>query len=149
MSKNFLSYKSLSIYYIIFIAFLLRMFGLSEKSLWLDEALNLSISSVSWKEIWFSPLDPTPPLYYSLIKLILNFGDSELFLRLPSVVFSLLTIFLVYKSAFLLSGFKSAIIASQALTLSMYSIEYAQEARTYALLGFLISLAFYGVVKTK
>ena len=29
----------------------------------------------------------------------------------------------------------------------MYSIEYAQEARTYALLGFLISLAFYGVVK--
>ena len=88
MSKNFLSYKSLSIYYIIFIAFLLRMFGLSEESLWLDEALNLSISSVSWKEIWFSPLDPTP-LYYSLIKLILNFGDSELFLRLPSVVFSL------------------------------------------------------------
>ncbi|PJA55943.1 hypothetical protein CO165_00980, partial [Candidatus Roizmanbacteria bacterium CG_4_9_14_3_um_filter_33_18] len=45
----------------------------------------------------FSPTDFHPPLYYLFMKLWTNlFGYSEIALRMPSILFSLMTGYVVY-----------------------------------------------------
>ena len=147
MKRNIDNRHNFFIIIVISIAFLIRIIGLGDESFWLDEALTLPISSVPWSSLWLTSNDPTPPLYYSIIKLILNYGDSEFLIRLPSVIFNTLTIFIIFKSAHLLFGFKAALLTSLSLTFSTLNIEYAQEARAFALLELAISVAFYGMVR--
>ena len=89
-------------------AFLIRLIAL-DQSLWLDEATTAKvIQNYNYSEIItkFSPLDFHPPLYYLFMKFWTNiFGYSEISLRIPSVLFSLMTGYVVY----LIGGIWSAI----------------------------------------
>src|SRR3989344_6433319 len=84
---------------ILFLAFLVRLIALNQ-SLWLDEAVTANIvSNFSYSEILnkFSPFDFHPPLFYFVEKFWTNiFGYSETTLRFPSIIFSLLTGWIIY-----------------------------------------------------
>jgi len=86
------------------------------------------------------------PLYYSIIKLLLPFGHSEFLLRFPSVIFGTLTVAVIYCTTRKVAGPLAALLAGLILTLSFHNIEYSQEARTYALLGFCLSLSLLGLI---
>src|SRR3989338_11407589 len=92
---------------LFFSAFLIRLISL-DQSLWLDEATTARVvRQYNFTEIIskFSPSDFHPPLYYLFMKIWTNVFDySEIALRLPSVVFSLLTGYLVLKIAKLLNS---------------------------------------------
>src|SRR3990167_2729194 len=108
------------------------------ESLWLDEATTALVSKMSFVEIFtkFLPNDFHPPFYYLFMKYWVNiFGYSEISLRLPSVIFALLTVYLVYK----MFGKIAAILLATAPLL----FYYAQEARMYSLTTFLVTLVFY------
>jgi hypothetical protein len=71
---------------------------LGSDSFWVDEACTALFARSSIAEI-FSTLheDPGPPLYYLLLKAMRAVaGESEAALRAPSVLFSLVTAFLVF-----------------------------------------------------
>ena len=127
---------------ILVLTFFLRFISLNQ-SLWLDEAIsaqvvkNYSYSNLVTK---FSPSDFHPPLYYLVLKTWTSFfGYSEISLRLPSVIFSLLTIYLVYR----FYGFAPSLL----LSLNPLYLYYSQEARMYSLVTLLIFCAFLAFKK--
>ncbi len=112
-------------------------------SAYVVEASNFSDLVTRIKEVEMSP-----PVYFSILKLFtMCFGFNSVVMALPSLIFSVLTIPVVYllgkeasssdscgKSA---SGLLSAFFA----TISILAIIYSHEARTYAVAGFLTASA--------
>ncbi|KKR68141.1 MAG: hypothetical protein UU09_C0015G0008 [Microgenomates group bacterium GW2011_GWA2_40_6] len=122
---------------IIIVSLTLRFFSLNQ-SLWLDEATSANVvKNYSYQDIitQFSPSDFHPPLYYLVLKTWTSiFGYTEFSLRLPSIIFSLATILLVFKTF----GFwPSLLLATNPLYLY-----YSQEARMYSMGTFLVFCAY-------
>ena len=128
---------------IFIIAFLIRLIGLKQ-SLWLDEATTAEvIKHYSWWEIItkFSPFDFHPPLYYLFMKSwSLFFGFSEIALRLPSIIFSLLTGYLIYKIS-------RSTWATLFFLFNPLVVYYSQEARMYMMATFFVITGFYFFMK--
>ena len=129
------------------IGLLLRMPTLG-RSLWIDETYSALFSSMSLHELWTSvPLYEThPPMYYSMLKgWNALFGNTEIAMRSLSVLASVVTILFVAVSGKLLGagalGDRVALLAALFLAVNKGSIEYAQQARPYALETLTASIA--------
>ena len=127
---------------IFFFAFAIRLIALNQ-SLWLDEAVtanvvkNFDLTQIISK---FSPTDFHPPLYYLFMKLWTNlFGYSEIALRMPSILFSLMTGYVVY----LIGG----VWAMAFFLFNPLIVYYSQEARMYMMVTFLLTAALYFFLK--
>lgn len=132
------------IFLVIVIALFLRLISLNQ-SLWLDEAISANVvKNYSYSDILtkFSPSDFHPPLYYFILKSWTSFfGFSEISLRFPSVIFSLITIYLVFR----FFGFYPSLL----LSLNPLYLYYSQEARMYSLVTLLVFCAFLAFKKNK
>ena len=125
---------NLKLIFIFVFAFLIRLIGLNQ-SLWLDEATTTKVvKQFSYLSIinQFSPFDFHPPLYYLLMKFWTSiFGYSEVIIRMPSVIFSLITGYIVYRIGKLLAGEEIGIWASLLFLSNPLIVYYSQEARMY------------------
>ncbi len=139
--------REYAIFPVLLAALAVRLWGAADASLWIDEAFTIGTSALPLSTLWITAYDPTPPLFYTVEKFMLLFGDGEFLLRLPSIVFGVASIYAMYAAARLVSGLKGALAVAIVLALSTANIEYAQEARAYALLGMMISFAFLGLVR--
>jgi len=144
---------SLLLLLIVILGSAMRIYGLSYKSMWGDEILSV---------IWYrgksipeiarvSALrDVHPPLYYIILHFFLYFGDSEFVARLPSVIFGVLSIWLIYKVGRSFFGEREGLISAFLLSISTMHIHFSQEARMYTLYMFLSLLSlflFYEAIK--
>ncbi|HEX2987333.1 MAG TPA: glycosyltransferase family 39 protein, partial [Chloroflexota bacterium] len=120
-------------------AFLLRLNGLASKSVWYDEAFVVALARMSLPDMvrGLIELDPHPPLYYTFMHFWLLLGTDPFTLRLPSAVFSTLSIPLLYQIGARLVGRKVGLGAAVLVAVSSFHVQWAQEARMYALLGLL------------
>ncbi len=134
---------------IILASLAVRLYGLSSVPLWYDEAVTFWNAKLDWHDLWgaIAAQESNPPLYYSVQKLGLMFGEEEATLRLPSAFFGVLSVYALYKLAKALAGEKVAVLAAALLALSAVQVSYSQEARTYTLLGFLLILALWACVR--
>lgn len=129
---------------VLIVAAALRWHDLGGESLWLDEG-------VTWARTLSGPgsiveqsalHDKHPPLYYLLVDAWTAIaGTSEIALRAPSLVFSLATIPVVYVLGRDLFDRSAGLVAGLVFALSDFQILYAQEARMYAMVGFLAAVA--------
>lgn len=137
---------------VIIFGFLLRVISLNQ-SFWLDEATSgLVVRNFNLGEIVtkFSPGDFHPPLYYLLLKVwSYIFGTSEIALRFPSILFGLLTVYLVYLIGKELFNKRIGLTAGILLATSGLHVYYSQEARMYSLVTLLISYLVYLFLKKK
>ncbi len=128
---------------ILLLSFLIRLIALNQ-SLWLDEGTTAKVvKDYSYIGIvaQFAPSDFHPPLFYLLEKLWTSiFGYSEIALRLPSVLFSLLTGWVL----FLIGGIWMAVF----FLFNPLIIYYSQEARMYSMATFLLTGALYYLLKS-
>lgn len=131
-------------------AFLLRIINLNQ-SLWLDEATTARVvQQFNFLEIItkFSPNDFHPPLFYLFMKLWTNmFGYSEISLRMPSVLFSLLTGFFVFRVAKILFGHTVAFWAVCFFLFNPLIVYYSQEARMYLMTTFFLTVGLYYLLR--
>jgi len=141
------------IFLVLFIALILRLINLNQ-SLWLDEAVQaITAKGPFWgifEELWG---DFHPPLYHILMwGWVRIFGASEVSLRLPSVLFGVGCIFVMYKIAMhvhheiITAGRKDgigAVLVAVFLATAPFHIYYSQEARMYSLGTFLAALSMY------
>jgi uncharacterized membrane protein len=129
---------SKKIFFVLFFAFLIRLIAINQ-SLWLDEAVTANVvKNFGFFQIVgkFSPTDFHPPLYYLLMKLWTNvFGYSEIALRMPSVLFSLMTGYAVY----LIAGIWGAAF----FLFNPLIVYYSQEARMYMMVTFFLTAGLY------
>ncbi len=138
------------IWIILAIGFLLRLISLNQ-SLWLDEAINV-LASKNYSLIdlitQYARADFHPPGYFLLswfwTKL---FGYSEIAIRIPSVIFGVLTIWVTYLIGKKLVSKKLGIIAALLLCFNPLHISYSQEARMYSLAALAVSINILLLIK--
>jgi len=77
------------------------------------------------------------------------FGVSEIALRIPSIIFSLITVYIVFLIIKKISNEKKALWGAAFIAFNPLLIYYAQEARMYAMVTMLIALAVYAKIRAK
>jgi hypothetical protein len=143
------------------LAFGLRLYRLDSQSIWWDEGHSIFVAGHLISQIPTLPaMDVHPPAYFTLLHLWMAIaGGSEFALRYLSVLFSLLTIVLLWRfagsisntqpfrphrlsSATPASSFSWArrgtpLLVSLLAALSPLYVAYAQEVRSYTMITFL------------
>ncbi|MBW3020010.1 glycosyltransferase family 39 protein, partial [Candidatus Woesearchaeota archaeon] len=130
---------------ILLLSFLLRVWGINEP-IWVDEAISLNYAQQPlMKGIELTLNDVHLPIH----NIMLHFwpGDSLISARMLSVLFGVLTVFMIYLIAKELFDEKTGLIASFLYSLSTLAIYYSQEARVYSLLTFAVCLSMYFLIK--
>ncbi len=122
---------------ILLLAAGLRLHRLGAQSLWNDEGASYAMTRRPPDAIIANAAaDIHPPGYYLLLAGWTHLaGASELALRFPSALASLLTVALVYALGRRLFGKGAGAATALLLAANTFAVYYAQEARMYALLG--------------
>ncbi|RME43058.1 MAG: hypothetical protein D6795_20050, partial [Deltaproteobacteria bacterium] len=132
---------------IVAIAAVIRLWGLGEKSIWHDEAFTLLVAQHSLGEIPGMILrsENHPPGGYFLFHLWMRMGHSPFWLRLPSALFGILSVLLLYTLGRPWFRERTSLVAALLLALNGYHVFYSQEVRNYTLgIFFVIPILFLG-----
>jgi len=118
--------------------------GLGEQSLWLDEVFSV-LASRNWGELWsaYAKSESNMLLYFGLLHLWLKLGQAEFLIRAFSAVSAILTVPAIYVTGKRLFGPWAGLLAALLLTVNLFFVRYAQEARSYALMLLLTTLSSY------
>lgn len=121
----------------------LRLPGLVSKPLWYDEAFSVLLASKSLPAILRGTIaDVHPPGYYFLLHWWFQlFGSTVLSSRAFSLLCGVGVIVAGYALASRWVNRKAASSAAWVLALSPFQVHYAQEARMYSLLAFVLLIA--------
>lgn len=144
LNKEFLIKSKIAIFFITILGLLLRFYKISERSIWLDEAITAQVSQSGILGIVLnrSQTGIHPPLYFILMYFWTKiFGDSEFALRSLSLVFGVLSILILYRFVSKIYDRTIALISSLLFTLSPFFLYFSQEARMYSLFTFLALLS--------
>jgi mannosyltransferase len=136
---------------IILLATTVRLYRLGYQSLWYDEAFSWAVGGAPLKIALAAILTDggNPPLYqYFVLHPLFYLGQSEEIIRLPSAVFGILAIPLIYKVGHLCFGQKVGLVSALWLSLSPLHVWYSQEARMYAMVVFLSLGSVYFFLRT-
>lgn len=121
---------------ILLLALSLRIYGLGTRDLWYDEAFSFFLAKQPPAEIVSgTAADTEPPLYYFLLHLWLNLGESPLTLRLLSVLISMGIVGVVFDLTRRLAGFEAGLWAALLTAIAPFQIYHAQELRMYGLVA--------------
>jgi mannosyltransferase len=127
----------------------LGAFRLGTKSIWTDEAFSVAVARLGLPTIarMLTHAESFNGLYYILLHFWQLGGDSETWLRLPSVVFGVLAVFVLFALTRRLFGLRVALIAATLLAVNSFFVYYEQDVRPYSLAVFLVVLATFLFVK--
>lgn len=142
MRRNIL-YKNKTMLIAVFIALLTTLFKLESKSYWFDETYSLQVikGNTFFHTLWFH--EPNMWLYYCILRLWTVLGTGEFTVRLLSAIFAVGSIVFIYLIGKNLYTKRVGTLAAILTSIHILFVNYAQEARSYTLLLFLISLSSY------
>lgn len=126
------------------LAFALRLIGLTRQSLWRDEVDALLFATrplAQLLQMFRRPGENGPLFFLALRPWLAAAGHSEFALRFPSALAGALAVPIVYILMRRLGGRKPATVAALLMATAPYLIWYGQEAKMYALLTALAPLA--------
>jgi mannosyltransferase len=121
---------------LLLVAWALRTATLTLQSMWIDEVMALYFTRGTFAETLHTIVRPehNGPLYYLLLFWWRHLvGDSDFAVRYLSVLFSVLTIPLLYQLARRLLTERTAVLALWLTAFSPFTLWFAQEAKMYAL----------------
>lgn len=129
-------------------ALALRLIGLGDKPYWLDEALTLHRARLPLPELVADSIEHLhSPAYFLLVRPIALVTDAEWALRLPSALAGTLAAVLVYAVGRAAWDGRAGIAAGLLMALSPFQVQYAQEARSYAISLALVLAALWGLLR--
>lgn len=134
------------------LAAILRLVQLGYAAFWYDEGVTAVLSRLSWANMLAATAaDVHPPGYYIIIWLLAKvLPITEFTARLPSLLFSMITVYLALILAKKMDLSKQGQIVVLAwVAISPLQLHYAQEARMYSLLQLLVLLAVILVIDRK
>jgi mannosyltransferase len=114
---------------------LLGLHDIKARSYWYDEAMSLHFASQPWPDFVDTLLggELNGAAYYLLLRAWRLLGDGEARIRFLSVLFMAGTIPLLYLVGRTYLGARAAVIGCAVFAANAFVIEYAQEARMYAM----------------
>lgn len=125
------------------LALVVRIINLNQ-SLWLDEAINVLAArdnSLLALVTEYAVADFHPPGYFVILwGWGQVFGFSEISVRIPSVIFGVATIYLVYIIGRKIVSQNLGLLAALLLAVNPLHVYYSQEARMYSFAAFVAAL---------
>ncbi|MEI8390390.1 MAG: glycosyltransferase family 39 protein, partial [bacterium] len=121
---------------VLIIGIVVRIWGLGEKSLWIDEIYSWVFSSQKtfFGSFIYMFADLSPPIYYLILYVWIKlFGSSEFMLRFPSFLAGIASVFFIYFATKKVFNKQIALGAAILTGLSPVMLYYSQEARPYSL----------------
>lgn len=120
----------------LFAAAALRLYRISDKDVWLDEANAVLMAEKPLGELMGAlQLDSNPPLYYLMLHYWMGaFGNSEFAIRSLSACCGALLVAGVFLVGWRLVSADVAAVAALLMTLAPMQVAHSQEARMYSLL---------------
>lgn len=146
--KNAFRNEYLIVILISFLAIGLRLWGLSSKEFWYDEAYTGILANASSSQfVNLLQFDVHPPVYISLLRVWLFFlGSNDFTIRLFSVLAGALLVpisYLLAKNLQITQKYPSfRFIIPIVFAVNPFFVEYSKEARSYALSVLVFSLLF-------
>lgn len=146
---TWLASDALPLLAVLGLALAARLYRIGAQSFWLDEVFT-------WQRIHLPPAAMVAdsfanrhfPGYFLLLRWISAFHEGDFaWLRMPSAVFGAAAVGMVFLTARRLGGRSAGLIAGLLMALSPLQMQYGQEARPYALVLLLISMALWGLVR--
>lgn len=130
---------------VVFAALCLRLFQLGDESIWIDEWTSVTLAQSSVLDILRNRSQSVnAPLYFILLHFWTSvFGYSEFAIRLPSVLFGTLSVFLVFLVGRDLFDRFVGIVSAILLSVSLFHVQHSQDARGYTMMAALILLSIY------
>jgi uncharacterized membrane protein len=135
---------------IILCGALLRLFMLTNQSLWFDEGLSLVVTDSKTLDGTLEALharaggDKYQPLYFLTLSSWRSLaGDSELALRILSVVPGIIALFFMYATVARIFGSRHSLWSTSFLAASAFWVCYSQEVRPYSMLFALSAVQLY------
>lgn len=150
--KQIFSAKVLLLTFILCLGIFLRIYGINERPLLGTEKFTAGHSQLDIITL----ITPPPkmggvfmiPLTYCLIHLSTTYWElTEFTLRLPSLIFGILGIFIVYKVGEIMFGKTEGLLAAFLLTLSPFHIHQSQVAKFYTIMIFFSLSSLYFLYK--
>jgi 4-amino-4-deoxy-L-arabinose transferase-like glycosyltransferase len=138
-AAGFTRQELLLLFGITIAAAVLRLIGLGEWSLWVDEVHSLRDALKPLPEFWDAPNAQYYPLSYLLLHALLPLMPSSLgegWLRLPFAFFGILSVPLLALVGRPIVGNRAALVAATLLALSPWHIFWSQNVRAYAMVLF-------------
>jgi mannosyltransferase len=128
---------------------LLRLHGLADKAFWYDEILTWGRAKLPPGELVIDSLKHKHfPTYFFIVRpFAWAVHNPEWMLRLPSVLFGAVCVFLVTRLAFDARGFWAGLVAGLLMALSPINVAFAQDARPYALISCCVLIATWGLLQ--
>jgi mannosyltransferase len=115
---------------------LLGAIGLGRPALWTDELATWGMATTSWSEFWpvLRYVDAVLAPYYALMHVWVDaFGDSDVALRMPSLLAMTASAGLVGAIGHRMSGQATGLLAGTVFALLASTSRFAAEARPYAI----------------
>ena len=130
------------------LAFATRLYGLSDKPLWLDEVITHVRANLPILDLITSSLHNKHfPAYFVLARAFDARIIDEWMLRLPSVIFGTVAVMLVAMVATEIKSPRAGLAAGTLMALAPLDVQLGQEARPYTLASCLVMLALWGLVR--
>jgi mannosyltransferase len=122
----------------------LCLHGLGAKPIWFDEGWSLGCARLPLRDSLILALyEPVQWPYYLVLRAFLSLGDSESLLRLPSALFMIASIPMLFLSARRLFGTHAALAAALLMAVHADLVKYAHEVRGYGMEIFLLTTSLY------
>ena len=150
MKKGINSLLKTPILFPILLTIITSFLFLGSKSFWIDESFSYYTShslTILISTIWHE--EPNMWIYYFALHFWLLISRGEFFIRSLSAIFAVLSIPIFYKIGELLFNKKVALITCILLSIHVFFILYAQEARSYSLMLLLTCISTYTFLKFK
>jgi len=138
IKKNYIKYL---IILLIWYAVFLRFYNLWIQSFWIDEGFS-SYSTLDWSSLQYYIHNISQLISFKI------FWISDFSARFPSVIFSILNIWLIYLiSINLFKDKKTALLSVLIFSFLTWEIIWSRQARFYTLLQLLFSINIYFIIK--
>ncbi|WP_419781874.1 glycosyltransferase family 39 protein [Maridesulfovibrio sp.] len=143
------SKNNYALWLILLLATVLRVYGIADESLWIDEGQTVAYATKSFAEIVkYCARDVHPPLYLFIMHIWTEiFGISETALRMISAIFGIISVQLTYKIGLRLMNRNGALLSALFMAVSYMGINFSQEARSYTMLLCAILMSSHGLLK--
>lgn len=137
---------------ILLMATILRLYNIDYQSLWMDEiyTLNVANSKHSFSTIIseVNLRESFPYLYFFIMNTMFTlFGDTSIVARIPSVIFGVSAVWMMYKLGKEIFSKNVGLIAALLFTFNEYAIYHSQDARAYSLYLLCLLFSYYRFVK--
>lgn len=128
---------------ILFLAAILRIWRLSSRDVWHDEVLTILQSQKSFLQI---TREVRTPIHFCIVHIFSWFGTGTFTLGIPSVIFGLASIYLVYLLGKKIVGKNLGILAALLLAISPMHIEFSQQILYFSYYCFFSLLSLFLLV---